>query len=106
MEFWFSRSRFFFDPRGHANVGYVKADSSYLFPQKQPTTLLIQNSYTQNSTMTAQSESQFKHNPDDWSLTSEYYCHVEHVVQPLIAELAKWVCLFQRSFEMQAVRNL
>ena len=40
---------------------------------------------------TTQSESTIKHHPDDWSFASKNYHQVEHVVQPVINELVKWV---------------
>lgn len=46
---------------------------------------------------TAQSESQIKHHPDDWSLTSEHHHYVERATHPAVVELVKWVCLFQGS---------
>ena len=46
----------------------------------------------QSSIMATQTESQIKHHPDDWSLTSTHHHHVERTVHPVLVELIKWAC--------------
>jgi hypothetical protein len=63
-----------------------------------------------SSIMAIESESQIKHHPDHWSLTSNNHHHVERTVHPVIVELVRWVCasdipVLLLTFGRQATRN-